>query len=437
MADAGSIWVNLRLKADDFIFGIDKARYKLTEWRDATNEGTKNMAKWGAALTATIGPAIAAGTAVYALQQKYGSMANTVLDMSAATGIGVEKIQQLQRTAVLSDTAFGTVEMGINRLTLAMDKARDSTSAEAAAFAKLGVNPSGKSPDQVLDETATALMGMQDVTQRNSIAMDIYGKSWSELIPFMETYIEKKEEIQKSTTFSKQELQDLKDAKAAWDDLANSVTIYTGKALVQVQQGTDLLLKTDAAFRKLGAGDVAGFIDAAADYRTERIRKEMEKAQQVIADNNKSSAGGWAPETGNSWAYDLFGVSGETAGAAKSVTDYMDAISEAMKKQKTATDDLTAAREKLADIDKDYQRQLSVLNPRDVSAARDLITRHKWAVEDQQAAIGKAQGKVAEAAAGVGKAGGDLVIYINDKLAHREPGVVSVAGERSLTQAGY
>jgi hypothetical protein len=62
--------------------------------------------------------------------------------------------------------------------------------------------------------------------------------------------------------------------------------------------------------------------------------------------------------------------------------------------QKKAVEDLTAAQEKLNGINKDYAREMSILNPRDVSAARQLTIRHEWDVQDQEGVIGEAQARV-------------------------------------------
>jgi len=420
----------VRFKADltELEAGLAKAKTDLTGWRDQTNESTKDMAKWGAAVTATVAPVVAAGTAVYALQQRYGAMADQIDDLSTTTGMSVEKIQQLQRAAILSNTDFSNVTMGVNALTLAIAKAGDTSSDAGQAFAQLGISPSGKSVDQVFEETTAALMGMEDTTRRNEIAMTLYSRSWKEMLPYMEDYIKNKEKIQSSPTFSKQDLQDLKDAKAAWDDLGNSVTIYTGKALVEVQKGTDLLM----AMSPIITGNLKGFLDNASDYRMKKIKEQQDILKDLIADNAKASG----TSMGSSdWASALFG--GASEGKATSTVDLIDNIADAMKDYGDAVKGVTEETEKLNDINKDFTREMSVLNPRDVAAARNLNIRHKWAAEDQMGAIGKAQGEMATAAAGVGKASGDLIININDKLLARIPGVATTSGERSLMQAGH
>ena len=286
----------VKFKADltDLQAGIARAKTDLIGWRDETNANTQGMASWGAAITANVAPVLALGAAVYGMQQKYGALASEITDMSTSTGLSIDKIQQLQYAAVLSNTAFSNVAMGVNTLTLAISKAGDVSSEAGKAFAEIGVSTNGRSVDQVFEDTTTALVGMENTTRRNEIAMTLYGRSWKEMLPFMEDYTKNKEKIQSSPTFSKQDLQDLKDAKIAWDDLGNSVTIYSGKALVEVQKGTSFLLTMDAAYRKLAVGDVGGFLDAAAEERNRQIMAEHDKLTNLIATNSGPQKA-WSP----------------------------------------------------------------------------------------------------------------------------------------------
>jgi hypothetical protein len=363
--------------------------------------------------------------------------------------------------------------MGANTLTLAIAKAGDTASEAGKAFADLGVTTQGKSYDQVFEDTAAALGNMENETRRNEIANTLYGRSWKEMLPFIEEYIKNKEKIQKTPTFSKQDLQDLKDAKAAWDDLGNSVTIYSGKALVDVQKGTDLLLKMDSAYRKLGVGDVSGFLADAGAYRNSQVEAEAQKLKDLIATNSgpqKAGSPAGAPVSDPfagltahdaeikfmtdytipdlEKAYNSLATSGtasmtEIADASLKVVEAKQKLitltteeTDTQKELKSATDDLTNAKTKLADIEKDYARQMSVLNPRDVAGARSMIIKNKWAVEDQQGVISAAQAKVGAAAAG-GQTFGDVIVNVDGKTIARIPGVAAGTGERSLTQAGF
>jgi len=392
----GDKGVIVKFKADltNLQAGIAQAKTDLTGWRDETNAHSKDMAKWAAAAGAYIVPIAAAGAAAYASVEKYGAMAAEIGDLAYTTGMSTEKIQQLQYAATLSNTAFSSVTMGVNTLTLAIAKAGDTSSDAGKAFAALGVSTAGKSPDQIFEETAVALAGMKNETQRNEIAMTLYGRSWKEMLPFMEDYVKNREKIQKSPTFSAQELQDLKDAKAAWDGLNSSITIYSGKVLAFVEKSfssdsIESVMTLDRAYRKLFTGDIKGYLDEAAAYHDKQVEKETQKMKDVIESSNKNTS------TTGAWANPL------APGGASSI----DSTTDALKNLETAFDnvadaqrDLISEQGKLRDLNKDYARDLQQLDPNDVQGFINLKQRHEWANQDQLGTITKAQDKVTAAA---------------------------------------
>ena len=207
--DAGNILLKVGIDTAGLKAGLADAEISLIKWRDQTNENSKEMLKWGAAITATVGPVVALGAAAYATMEKFGGMAQSIKDLSYTTGLSTQKIQELQYAATLSGTQFGVVTSGIENFTLAISKASDATSDAGKAFATLGVTTTGRTTDQILDDTITALTNMKSETDRNSLAMTLYGKSWKELIPYMQTYIDKAKEIKENPYLTTEELNTL------------------------------------------------------------------------------------------------------------------------------------------------------------------------------------------------------------------------------------
>jgi len=261
MVEAGSIWIRLGLNTDDLRFGIDKTKYALTEFRDEVNQGTRDFAKWGAAGVAYAAPYAAAGAAAYAAVQKYGEMADSIRDLSTTTGLGTRRIQELQRAAVLSNTDFSRVTVGLNRLTLAVGEAGDKSSSAAKAFSRLGVAFDGRSMDDILQDTIVALNGMSDGVARNEAAMALFGKSWSELIPLMDTYISKSSEIQSVDYLTDQQLSDLETAKSALDSLGQSAELAGAKVVAFFarlsEEGNKTEAKTTVLDRLLAGQSIA------------------------------------------------------------------------------------------------------------------------------------------------------------------------------------
>jgi hypothetical protein len=243
--------------------GVKQAQKDIDTTTKSTDDLGKSTKVTSGDLLIMASSAAAVGYACYAATQKYGAMANELRDLSYQTGISTEKLQKMQYAAVLSNTEFSRISFGINNMILSMDAAKDSTSAQAKAFADLGVNPNGKTPDQVYEEVAAALVKMKDPARRATDANTLLGRSWKEQLPYMETYISKQKEIAKAPTMSQEELDNLEDAKVSWDKLTNSLTIYSGKFLAFIDavqnRGNILNYLPDRSNRpKSGAGGRGG-----------------------------------------------------------------------------------------------------------------------------------------------------------------------------------
>jgi hypothetical protein len=359
----------------EFKTGLLTAKKDLTTWRDQTNENTRDLVKWGSAISATVAPILAVGTAIYSMQEKYGAMAAQITDLSYTTGLSTDKIQQLQFAAVLSNTAFSSVTTGVNQLTLSIAKAGDVSSDAGKAFTALNISPRGKTYDQVFEDTVSALVSMKDETRRNEIAMTLYGRSWKEMLPFMDDYIKNKTKIQSSPMFSAQELQDLKDAKASLDALSASATIYAGKVVAMGDKELERDLMLIRAYTKAGHLDFKGFYDEVMTYRDKEIQKETNKLQELYGHK------------------DLTG-SNEILSEQEKKIELTNEEIEAQKKLKAATDDLISAEQRRADTNKQFSRDLATIDQMDTAAVRNLIVQHKYDIEDENSAISTAKAAI-------------------------------------------
>ncbi len=226
------LFIKLSLDKQGFDEGMGKVKTDLTTWRNETNASAADMAKWGTAIGATVAPILAVGTAIYGLSQKYGAIAQNLKDLNYTTGLTVEKLQQLQWAAVLSGTSFDKVTFGIGQMNLKMEDAADHTTAAYKAFYDLGVNPAGKTPDEVFEEVALALTQIEDPAKRAAIANELYGRSWREMLPFIKEYLEKKKEIQDKPHFSQADLDQFDEMKTGWDEIIKKAENYLGDLIL-------------------------------------------------------------------------------------------------------------------------------------------------------------------------------------------------------------
>lgn len=110
--------------------------------------------------------------------------------MAKVTGLSTEELQKFQYASDLIDVSMDTLTGSMTKLTSNMGKAREGTGAAADAFKTLGVavtNSDGSLRDrnEVFQETIAALGQIGNETERDALAMDIFGKSAQDLNPLI------------------------------------------------------------------------------------------------------------------------------------------------------------------------------------------------------------------------------------------------------------
>lgn len=119
------------------------------------------------------------------------AFADEILTLSSKTGIATDKLQELSYMSGLVDVDVSTVASSMKKLTKSMDSARDGTGASADAFRTLGVSVTDingrlRDNEDVFYDTIDALGKMENETERDAIAMQVFGKSATDLNPMIE-----------------------------------------------------------------------------------------------------------------------------------------------------------------------------------------------------------------------------------------------------------
>lgn len=181
-------------------FGVEtvdtaKKQEELKKKTEQLTEKVNDFAK--KALVAVTAAAAAAGAALFKLSSDAGKFADDLITMSNKTGISVRELQELDYAARFVDVSVDTMASSMNKLTRTMDSARDSMAsgnknlnAQAQAYKKLGVqvtNTDGslRNNKEVFYEVIDALGQIANETERDAIAMELFGKSATELNPLI------------------------------------------------------------------------------------------------------------------------------------------------------------------------------------------------------------------------------------------------------------
>jgi hypothetical protein len=136
-----------------------------------------------------IGEAAAAFFFEQLIQKSIESAASLQI-MSEKTGMSVESLSTLKYAAEQSDTNIESLGIGLKKMSTLMLQAAQGNATASAAFKELGIsvqNSDGslKSQNEVLLEVATKFHGMEDGALKTALAVKIFGKSGTDMIPFL------------------------------------------------------------------------------------------------------------------------------------------------------------------------------------------------------------------------------------------------------------
>lgn len=162
---------------------IKAAGEKVSEYGDKISDlGSKF-----AGLSATAAGAL---TAVGGLAYKAGTTADDINTLAKTTGVATDEIQKINYASDLLDVSFDTISGSMKKLKNNMQSAQEGSSKMQNAFDSLDIsvtNADGslRSSNDVFYETIDALGKISNETERDALAMDIFGKSATDLNPLI------------------------------------------------------------------------------------------------------------------------------------------------------------------------------------------------------------------------------------------------------------
>ena len=187
------------------------------------------------------------GKGLYDMGVNSAKYADDVMVMATQFGLSTDTIQEFQYMAELTDTSLETITGSMSKLTKNMQNAKKGTGDTAKAFEALGVsitNDNGELRDSedVFNDVINALGQMDNQTQADAYAMQIFGKSAMELNPLIEagsdSIAQYAEEAHQMGYVLDQEtltaLGDLDDSMQRSQNAINAVKNQIGSALAPV-----------------------------------------------------------------------------------------------------------------------------------------------------------------------------------------------------------
>lgn len=175
---AGEGFLELFLKTDKLKSGLTAASKSLQKW--AAGVGSIGASIMGASAT-ILGPITAA-------VMQFSESGDAVQKMAVRTGMSAEAVSELGHAAGLSGTNIESLENGLRKMQKTIGDASSGSKSASDALAAIGVSAAELrqlSPDQQFERIADKISAIKDPAMRAAAAMNIFGKSGTQLIPLM------------------------------------------------------------------------------------------------------------------------------------------------------------------------------------------------------------------------------------------------------------
>ena len=279
-----------KTKMQDAKNGMDKLGKEAKETSGEIDKGSKSASTFGDTLKAKLtGEAIIAAVKKLANGLKELAMGAITLSDNLATqaqvtGLSTDALQEYNYMAELVDVSVDTITGSLTKLTRNMQTAKGGTGTAADAFKTLGVsitdvNGELRNNQDVFNDAIDALGKIQNETERDALAMNLFGKSAQELNPLINAGSSQirayaKEAHDMGYVMSTDVINKNLEASDAYERMRNSITAaknYVGsqfspviktsaetvQRLVQAARDNEDVIKKVAAVL---AAAVAGFI---------------------------------------------------------------------------------------------------------------------------------------------------------------------------------
>ena len=226
-----------------------------------------------AAVTAAV---VGVEKALISMTKESAAYADEILTQSVVTGLSTEALQEYQYAAELVDVSLDTLTSSQTKMIRSMDAARRGSKEQAEAFDKLGIsvqNADGTLRDaqDVFGDAIDALGAISNETERDAIAMTIFGRSARDLNPLIKAGSDGLRELaQEAHNVGYVMSEEALDALGAVDDqvqrmnrsneaLKNQIAVGMAPAVENLmKKGTDFFVRLQEAAEGSGILEVFG-----------------------------------------------------------------------------------------------------------------------------------------------------------------------------------
>lgn len=227
----------------------------------------KNFTAWGKSFTAAGGALAGASAAVlsplFAAANSFATAGDAIQKMALRTGVSAEALSELSYAAGASGTDIGTVEKALARAQKVIHEAGEGMKSQRKILKGLGLDYKQLgtlSPEEQFMSVAGAIGAIEDPTARAAQAMEIFGRSGTQLLPLLGDDIAKlRDEARRlGLTMSTDDA----NAAAALGDAMARVTASIQAAWIKVGAAIAPALIRASDLISAVTGAVANWVDA-------------------------------------------------------------------------------------------------------------------------------------------------------------------------------
>ena len=256
-------------------FGISLPKEMTNTLNGMLKIDTRMLAMIGT-IAAVVAAVVEVEKALISVTKESAAYADEILTQSAVTGLSTEALQEYQYAAELVDVSLDTLTSSQTKMIRSMDAARRGSKEQAEAFDKLGIsvqNADGTLRDaqDVFGDAIDALGAISNETERDAIAMTIFGRSARDLNPLIKAGSDGLRELaQEAHNVGYVMSEEALDALGAVDDqvqrmnrsneaLKNQIAVGMAPAVENLKKkGTDFFVRLQEAAEGSGILEVFG-----------------------------------------------------------------------------------------------------------------------------------------------------------------------------------
>lgn len=229
-------------KLNDLKKGAAQVKAEIRDIGKVAKEQKSAIAGMNASMKSFLATAVGIGT-ISAMFKKAADQYDRIGKLSTQTGMSVEFLQKLGHTADLAGTNLESAAKAANKFAKEIHFATE-TSAVAEAISSLNLNIAElrtMSPETLFETVGIAVANIENPTKRAAVAMALFGRSGTELLPTLEAM---RDGLEINGALTHEQIKNIEHLNDAWTRLNQRVTAGFGTIYAEARPVLDFIGKS-------------------------------------------------------------------------------------------------------------------------------------------------------------------------------------------------